>query len=375
MTNHYNTDNNDDSASGDDFSGSRIDRDLVTFYSRLTHALENVCGRDNLARRLAEDRDGSRLDPKANPELFSALTRVFRRIGLITSTRGSVAFIQDFIQAAAYAVSRPERQIGLLLELFAVGDDNGECKAVCGPTPQCASCLLSRECELFNHPPKPEMATLSPSARLVAGNDKAVSDAELLAVLLMGEKATGREPQVEALLARYGRLLAVSHADVHEFLSMRGMSRPQALRLAAVNELYRRLLAERRDEYLRITSARDLYDRYAAELRGSPTESAVLIILDAQNRVIRDVWYQGQSPDSSYVSVRDLLRPALRDYAVRVALVHNHPGADPSPSISDLDFTRQLRSACDIIGLGLIDHLIVAERGYYSFAEEGMLGI
>lgn len=350
-----------------------VDRDLVTMYSRLTHTLENVCGRDSLARLLADAR--SRNQPEPDVELLSSATRTLRRLGMLKTRRGSSQFIVDLIHSMAYAVSRSESQVTLILSLFVCGDEKSGTKPVCGPTPQCQSCLLTRECDLFNHPARPEMATLSPAARLLGDNARAVSDAELLAVLLMGERATGREAQVEALLARYGRLLAVSHADAHEFASVRGMSRPQVLRLAAVKELHNRLLSERRDEVLRITCSQDLYDRYAPELRSSPTEAAVLIILDAQNRVVRDVWYQGQSPDSSYVSVRDILRPALREYAVRVALVHNHPGVDPKPSLSDLDFTKQLRAACDITGLGLVDHVIVAERSYYSFAEEGMLGL
>lgn len=359
--------------SGDGSAGSFADRDLVTFYSRLAHTLENVCGRDRLSTLLAAA--GNQTQTDLEPEAVASVLRAFRRMGLVTANRNPRATVEAFVRETADAVSRPEQAVALLLRLFVFGDEDGRGKPVCGPTPQCLSCLLSRECEQFNHPAKPEMMTLAPPARLLGGNALAVSDAELLSVLLHGDKATGRESQVEALMARYGRLSAVAHADAHEFLGMRDMSRLQALRLAAMNELYRRLLEERRDEFLRISSSRDLHDRYGPELRSSRTESAVLAILDAQNQVIRDVWFEGQSLDSSHVSVRDLMRTALREYAVRVALVHNHPAANPQPSISDLDFTRQLRAACDLVGLGLVDHIIIAERGYYSFAEEGMLGL
>lgn len=365
---------NPDSAASDGTTGFGGERDLVTFYSRLTQTLENVCGRERLARLLAGVRNRV-AEPDYSPEFAAALARTLRRMDVVGPGGDAVPAIGEFIRDMAYAVSRPEHQVALLLRLFVLGDGEDGARPVCGATPQCAPCLLSRECRQFNCPPRPEMAVLSPAARLLAGNARAVSDAELLALLLAGEKATGREPQVEVLLARYGRLLAVVGADAHEFLGMRDMTRSQALRLAAVAELYRRLLVDRRDEFLHISGSKDLYDRYAPELRASPTEVAVLVVLDAQNRVVRDVWFQGQSPDSSHVSVRDLLRPALREHAVRIALVHNHPGADPSPSLSDIDFTRQLRMAADITGLGLVDHVIVAERGYYSFAEEGMLGL
>ncbi len=351
----------------------RVESDFVTFYSRLTHTLENVCGRDKLAARLAEERADAGVGTglaAAQP----ALSRVFRRIGMITREHRADVFTREFVRALALAVSRPESQAALLLGLFAAGDERLDLKAVCGATPQCQICLLTRECDHFSNPRAPEMATLPPAARLMAGNNRAVSDAELLGLVLFGEKATGREELVETFLARYGRLLAVSRADAYELAGLRGMTRAQAVRMTAVNTLYRRLLEERRGEMLRIGSARDIYDRYAPELRDSRSEAAVLLMLDAENRVIRDAWFGQDSPSAARLEIADLLRPAVREYAARVALVHNHPGNNPQPSLSDLEFTRRLRGGCDILGLGLVDHVIVTDSGYYSFAEEGMLG-
>lgn len=357
----------------DGTASSGENRDLVAFFSRLTHTLENVCGRDALARRFASVRhapDDADNGKPAEP----ALTRSFRRLGLVGTECDVAAFTADFSARVGEAVTRPQKHVELLLRLFALGDDALAVKPVCGPTPQCQNCQLTRECEHFNNPRKPELATLSPATRLMTGNDQALSDAELLSVVLFGDKGTGMEPVVATLLARYGRLRAVFRADGHEYSGIRGISPAQALRLAAVTALHRRLLAERRGEMLRITSAQDIHDRYAAELRDYRVEAAVLLMLDQQNNVMRDAWFCGDSPTLAHVQIADLLRPAVREFAVRVALVHNHPGNDPKPSLADLDFTRRLRSACDIMGLGLVDHVIVAESGYYSFAEQGMLG-
>lgn len=349
-------------------------RDLVAFYSRLTHTLENAYGRDTLAELLTNLRRSNLADDMPMP-IEPALSRTFRRLGFIRFDSDIDVFVKDFAKKVADAVTRSERHVLLLLRLFAMGDDSHGLKPVCGPTPQCLSCQLTRDCDHFNNPRKPEMATLSPADRLMAGNDQALSDAELLSVIMFGDKGTGMEPVVATVLARYGRLRAVFRADGHEYSSIRGMSNPHALRLAAITALHRRLLAERRGEMLRITSARDIHDRYAAELRDYRIEAAVLLMLDQQNHVMRDAWFCDGSPTLAQVGIAELLRPAVREFAARIALVHNHPGNDPSPSLSDLDFTRRLRSACDIMGVGLVDHVIVAESGYYSFAEEGMLGI
>lgn len=364
--------------------GDAAGRDPVAFYSRLTHTLENVCGRDSLARRLAGERGAENVppaspSPPSSPSLFDAkalavLTRSLRRIGVLEPGIDAGIFAGEFVHGIAFAVSRPATQIALLLRLFAAGDDGMDLRPVCGAAPVCQECLLTRECDYFNNPRKPEMASLPPAARIMAGRPSALSDAELLSVILFGEKATGQEELVATVLARYGRLLAMARAEPREFSGLRGMQKGQALRLAAVNALHRRLLTERRGEMLRIVTASDFYARYAPELRDMLAETVILVMLNRQNHVIRDAWFSQDSPNGISVKVGDFLRPALREYAPRVAVVHNHPSNNPNPSVEDANFTRSVRDACGLLGLVLVDHVIVAESGFFSFKESGMLG-
>lgn len=139
-----------------------------------------------------------------------------------------------------------------------------------------------------------------------------------------------------------------------------------ALRLAAYSALYRRLLVERRNAMLHIASAKDIYDRYAAELREYKVEAAVLLMLDQQHNVIRDAWFCTESPNSADIRIVDLLRPAVREYAVNVALVHNHPSGSTMPSRADDGFTKKLADACRIFDLGLLDHVIVTDSGQFA---------
>lgn len=354
-------------------------RDLVTFYSRLVHTLENAsekkgaCGRDALAARLAELRQKGGKGP-AQPTA-AAFSRAFRRLGFAAGGTGIDRFAEELAKNIGLAVTRPADHVLNLLAMFCAGDDALSLKPVCGATPLCPECLLTRECDHYNKPRTPAVALIPPAARLLSGYDKALSDAELLGVLLYGEKATGQEAVVATLLDRYGPLRAIFRAEMQEYLGVRDMGRPQALRLAAVNAIHRRVLAEKRTEVPRITSAKDIHDRYAAELRDYQSEAAVVLFLDQQNSVIRDAWFCDNSPNAAYLNLADLLRPAIREYAVRIALVHNHPSNNPAPSPEDVEFTRRLRAACDIVGIGLVDHVIVTEYGYYSFSENGGLSI
>lgn len=350
-----------------------IQRDLVSMYARLTRSLENACGGDELARLLAELRRNEGNGGEESSPAIHAMARLFRRMGMMDQHDDADAFAIELAVNMGEAVSRPSEQVFFLLTLFSQGHEKTGLKPVCGATPCCHACQLTRECDHFNNPRTPEMALLTPAARLMEGNDAGVSDAELLGVILFGEKGTGQEPVVSVLTARYGRLRAAFGADAHEFAGIRHMNRVQALRLTAIAALHRRLLSERRGEVLRITSAQDIHDRYAAELRDCRTEAAVLLMLDQQNQVIRDVWFCEDSPTLARIGIADILRPAVQEFAPRVALIHNHPSNAPRPSDADIDFTRRLRSACDILGLGLVDHVIVTEAEYFSFAEQGML--
>lgn len=363
---------------GDAGGGPGFDRDLVSLYSRFTRTLEDLCsrpggcGRDGLARRLSELRREAADAAKAKAALH-AVARCFRRMELLPAGNAVPESVREFAARMAESVSRPEPHVLSLLGMFCCGDDALSLRPVCGNVPACQSCQLTRDCEYYNRPRKPEMTTLTPAQRLWAENDKALSDAELLAVILFGEKGTGAEALVETLLARYGRLRALFRADANGFMTIRGMQKPQALRLAAFTVLRNRLLEEEREERLLISSSRDIYDRYAPELRDYQVEVAVLLLLDAQNRVIRDKWIYGESVGTARAEVAGLLRSALRGYASRVALVHNHPSGESSPSMDDLNFTRRLRQACDTVGMALVDHVIVGERDFFSFADNGML--
>ncbi len=350
-----------------------LERDLVTFYAHLTQSLEKICGRDKLAARLQNLRQDPP-DRLPGPAEITALSRLFRRLGGARSSQDNFpAFVDAFIRSVALAVSRPEYRVRYLLTLFTLGDDSQNVQPICGSTPVCHACQLTRECDNFNQPRRPAAISKSPAERLLSNNEVALSDAELLGVYLFGDRSQGREEVVEVLLARYGTLRAIFRAEAYEFSALREMSRSLVLRLAAAAAIHRRLLMERRNELLRITCAKDIHDRYEPELRDSRNEAAVLLMLDQQNQVIRDAWFCEHSPQIISLTPADLLRPAVREGASKIALVHNHPSNNPDPSPADLDFTKRLVNACRDLGLILMDHVIVAEAKYFSFAEKGLL--
>ncbi len=350
------------------------DRDIVRFYARLTRSVEERFGKDAVAAYLSILRKAA-TEPafSAEGDVDPALVRFFRRLGFVDSTDDMALFLTNFLELASDTVSRPKSQIFGLLRAMTVGIDGSAERPICSATPVCKGCSLSRECEHFNNPRKPEMAVLPAAEKLLELSGSTLSDAELLAVLLFGDKGTGTEALVKSLFKRYGRMRAIFNADPHEYAGLKDINDSQVLRLAAVAETYRRLLRERRDQIDRIVSTKDFYDRYAPELRDYKIEAAVLVLLDQKHGIMRDVWFTDGSSNMTHVGIPELLRPAIREAAPRLALVHNHPSGDPTPSMADHDFTRRFRAACDIVGVALVDHVVVTEGGYFSFAEEGQL--
>ena len=339
-------------------------------FANLSRTLEDAAGGEVLAEWLAGLRRGGASPPNPGAPAFE---RAFRRLGLLAAGEDVSESIRGLAARMGESVSRPAPAVMAFFSLFVQGDAGIGLKEICGAVPRCRLCRLTRECRHFSRPGRPAAAGLSPAERLRAGNADALSDAELLALLLDGGNAAGRGEAVSSLFSRYGGLGGVFRADHGEYFGLRGVTPVQARRLAAASALYRRLLAERRESPLMIASARDIHDRYADEI-GLTGAGALVIMLDDENRVMRDLRIGESGVDVSRLSPADLLRPALREGARRVALVTVRPSGTDSPSAASADLTRRLRAACDIIGVGLLDHVIVTGDGYFSFAEAGRLG-
>ncbi len=98
-----------------------------------------------------------------------------------------------------------------------------------------------------------------------------------------------------------------------------------------------------------------------------------MLLLDSRHRLVRRVEVSRGSLNQSLVHPREVFAPALREAAAAILVVHNHPSGDPRPSREDHEVTRRLARAGEILGVPLLDHVIVADRGFVSFADRGLL--
>jgi len=209
-----------------------------------------------------------------------------------------------------------------------------------------------------------------PRERLLASGPAALSDAELVA-LVLGTGSARLSARAAALaLVEGASIPELAWASPEELSGRPGLGPARAAALAAAFELGRRgaWSPPRRGERLLEPSR---VAEIMRPLAHADRECFHVVLLDVRGRLIRAERVAEGSLTQCPVSPRDALRPAVREGAHGVIFVHNHPSGDPSPSAEDADLTERLRAAAELVGLMARDHVIVASGGYFSFVEAG----
>jgi DNA repair protein RadC len=163
-----------------------------------------------------------------------------------------------------------------------------------------------------------------------------------------------------------GRLRTLAHATPADLERVPGVGAATSARILAALELGARLAGEELPERPRIRGPEDVYDLVGPRMRDLPHEEFHALLLNTQHRVLRDVMVTRGILDASLIHPREVFRPAILERAAAVVLVHNHPSGDPMPSAEDRTVTRQMTEAGRTIGIPVLDHLIVADRGWQS---------
>lgn len=218
-----------------------------------------------------------------------------------------------------------------------------------------------------------------PRERFMAQGADALTDAELLAVLLRsGVQGMPVLSLAEELLKRYdGSLVALSNATVQELCEIQGMGEAKSVGLAAAFAIGRRLLAARMAVESPMDNPQLLAEYMRLHLETSLQEEFHVLLLDNRLCLLKDLRVTTGLVDRSLVHAREVFREAIRESCSQLIIVHTHPSGNVEPSPEDRQVTRQLVEAGKIIGINILDHLVVApcpkkgQKGYYSFREHG----
>lgn len=215
-----------------------------------------------------------------------------------------------------------------------------------------------------------------PREKLLLKGVHVVSDAELLAILIGSGNTT--ETAVELcqriLHTVSNNLNALGKLSVKDLTNnFKGIGEAKALAIIAALELGRRRKDSSAVELPKITCSKDVFDLMHPIMGDLPTEEMWILLLNNANKVLKKVTIGTGGLDGVNADIRLIMKEALDNFATRIILCHNHPAGTLTPSSEDTNLTNKLKKACQIMTIDLLDHVIVADSGYYSYGDEGLL--
>jgi DNA repair protein RadC len=217
----------------------------------------------------------------------------------------------------------------------------------------------------FEERPREKLKTLGAGA---------LSNAELLAILLrVGSRNESAVQVATRILARGGGLRKLPELSLEELQENKGIGPDKAVMIKAALELGSRLSTMPREEFGSITNPRQAADLFMEELRYKKKEYFKILLLNTKNHIISREEISVGSLSASIVHPREIFSIPMRKSAASVILFHNHPSGDPSPSQEDLEVTRRLVDAGNILGISVRDHIIIGDGCFFSFREKGLL--
>ncbi len=182
------------------------------------------------------------------------------------------------------------------------------------------------------------------------------------------------------LVSEAGSLAGLITWRESDFRRLKGIGRVKALQLLTVMEIARRVLSQQAGDSPLLENAELVASYLAPVVTGLSVEKFWVLCLNRKNRLVKRVEISSGTASNSLVHPREVFREAIREGALAIICVHNHPSGDPAPSAADVTVTRQLREAARTVCIELLDHVIIGQKGrdplgagYYSFRTAGLI--
>lgn len=201
-----------------------------------------------------------------------------------------------------------------------------------------------------------------------------LDDAELLAVFIRtGTKEKNAVAIANQILNSFPErnLLGLCHIPWKDLTKIPGIGEVKAIRLKCLAELAGRISKTVAKKGLQFNRPETIWNYYREDLRHEEKERVILVMLDQKLHLISDTVLSIGTVRESIVSPREIFITALREKAVQIMLVHNHPSGDPAPSRADLEITERVRMLGAMMEIPLVDHIIIGDKTYCSLRESG----
>lgn len=214
-----------------------------------------------------------------------------------------------------------------------------------------------------------------PREKLLKNGEHSLSSTELLAILLRtGSRGQTAMELARKILTRFGSFRNMSHTDLRDWKEFKGLGGAKLAQIKSALEIARRIESEDRNPGIFIKDSSEAAKFFLPRMRDLKKEVFKLLLLDSKNRVIELVEVTEGTVNQAHPMIREIISKALQYFAPAMICAHNHPSGDPTPSNEDRQFTRVLLEAGNLMQVSLLDHLIIGNNCYYSFADQGDMG-
>jgi DNA repair protein RadC len=214
-----------------------------------------------------------------------------------------------------------------------------------------------------------------PREKLLKKGMVSLSDAEIIALLIGTGSRQESAVELSKRILKDSRhnLNELGKLSVHELQKYRGIGEAKAIAIAAALELGRRRKLSLARDRRQIKSSRDVFEVVQPRLEDLPHEEFWIILLNRANKIIEEIKISQGGISGTVTDVKIILKHAVDRRASGIIMCHNHPSGNTHPSKADTNITRKLKNAAAYLDLQVLDHLIIGEDNYYSFADEGTL--
>lgn len=213
-----------------------------------------------------------------------------------------------------------------------------------------------------------------PRERMMIDGAEALSDAELLAILLRtGTRNESAVNLANRILRECGGLRQLVDMSIAELINIRGVGPAKAVQLRAGIELGRRLARRAASDRPAIRKPEDAAKLVMEDLRSELREHFVCLFLNTKNQVLARETLSVGTLNASLVHPREVFRAAIKRGSASIICLHNHPSGDPTPSPEDIALTRRLQEAGALIGIDVLDHIVIGDGRFISLKEQGYL--
>ena len=218
--------------------------------------------------------------------------------------------------------------------------------------------------------------TERPYDKLETAGSENLSNAELLAVIIKTgtkEYTAVELAQLVIKLSHDGRLSTLNNLSIEQLMQIKGIGRVKAIQIKAALELSKRIATSDGVVHHTIKSANDVSNLLMEDMRYLKKEMFKALLLDTKNQVIKIVLVSIGSLNASIVHPREVYSEAIKCGCNSVIFVHNHPSGDPSPSPEDIETTKRLSNAGEILGIKVLDHIVLGDGKYVSLKDKGII--